>query len=140
MLDINETLLLVTLVVFLFLIATLNKGMFIPVLNFMRDRDAGIAKDLAEASKNSDDINHYINQADEILFKAKQDIASLRDNVIESAKKLAESKLEAKRNELTNSFEEFKTSLNAEEKELKTTLTAQIPLYKEGLKAKVSSI
>jgi len=140
MLEIDLSLLIVTLFVFMVLIAVLNKGMFQPYLRFMQERDESISRDMAEANRNGDDINSYLEEADKIIANAKHEIAQKREKVVLDAKKLADSKLEARKSELESELKEFNVALEKERVQLLNSLMSQVPLYKETLKAKISKI
>jgi F-type H+-transporting ATPase subunit b len=140
MLDINPILLLATFVVFLSLLAVLNSWLYNPLFSFMDKRDDDIKKDLQKAGSNDDEINELNARAESIITNAKLEAAALREKVIEDAKELAESKLEAKRAELANQYSEFEKSLAESKEQLTKEIMSQVPLFKEAVKAKFSQI
>ena len=140
MLDINPILLLATFVVFLSLIAVLNSWLYNPLFNFMNKRDEDIKRDLKKVGNNDDEINSLHSEAELIMTNAKLEASALREKVIEDAKELADSKLEAKRAELASQYEEFEKSLSESKKQLKSDLMLQVPLFKEAVEAKFSQI
>ena len=140
MLDINPMLLLATFFVFISLIAVLNSWLYRPLFSFMDKRDEDIKKDLSKIGSNDDEIRSLNEKAQSIVNNAKLNSAALREKVIEDAKELANSKLEARRTELANEYLEFEKSLSKYKEELKGDLTSQIPLFKEAVKAKFSQI
>jgi F-type H+-transporting ATPase subunit b len=140
MLDINPILLMVTLVVFLSLIAVLNSWLYNPLFAYMNKRDADIKTDLEQAGSNDDEIAELNSKAESIIMEAKLEAAALREKVIVDAKKLAESKIEAKRAELANEYAEFEKSLAKSKEDLVKDLTSQVPMFKEAVKAKFSQI
>ena len=140
MLDINPLLLGLTLVVFLVLIALLNSWLYNPLLGYMKKRDDDIKKDLNEVGSNDDEIAALHKQAEQIISNAKAEAMALRDKVVNEAKELSESKIEAKRAELAEKFAAFNASLNAEKESLNSTLLSEVPLFKEAIKAKFSQI
>lgn len=129
-----------TLVVFLLLIAVLNSWLYRPMLAYMEARDASIKKDLDEAGNNDAEIKDLEEKAQNIVEAAKAEAAALRQKVLEDAKLLASSKIEAKRNELEKEYQTFTESLLKERETIKTNLLSQAPLFKEALKAKFSQI
>ncbi|MBN2768756.1 MAG: F0F1 ATP synthase subunit B' [Campylobacterales bacterium] len=140
MLDIDRSLMLFVLVVFLLLIYLLNKIAYKPLVEFMDRRDSSIAKDL-EASKNlSSNSDELYTQSNEVIGEAKNEAAAIRQKAIDEAKKIAQSKLEAKQNELESSYDKFLEELGKEQKELKNSILSQLPLFKELLKAKFSKL
>ena len=140
MLDINPILLMVTLVVFLSLIAVLNSWLYNPLFAYMNKRDADIKTDLEQAGSNDDEIAELNSKAESIIMEAKLEAAALREKVIVDAKKLAESKIEAKRAELANEYAEFEKSLAKSKEDLVKDLKSQVPMFKEAVKAKFSQI
>jgi len=140
MLDINPSLLGLTLVVFLVLIALLNSWLYNPLLGYMKKRDDDIKKDLSEVGSNDDEIATLHKQADTIISDAKAEAMALRDKVVNEAKELSESKIEAKKAELAEKFAAFNDSLNEEKEKLNSSLLSEVPLFKEAIKAKFSKI
>jgi len=140
MLDINPLLLGLTLVVFLVLIALLNSWLYTPLLGYMKKRDDDIKKDLNEVGNNDDEIATLHKQAEDIIANAKAEAMALRDKVVNEAKELSESKIEAKKAELAEKFAAFNDSLNAEKENLNNALLSEVPLFKEAIKAKFSQI
>ncbi len=140
MLDIHQSLMLFVLVVFLLLIYLLNKIAYKPLVEFMDRRDSSIAKDL-EASKNlSSNSDELYMKSNEVISEAKSEAAIIRQKAIDEAKNIAQSKLEAKQNELESSYNKFLDELGKEQRELKNSILSQLPLFKESLKAKFSKL
>ncbi len=140
MLDIHLPLMLFVLVLFLTLIVLLNNMLFKPLVKFMDDRDASIAKDLEAAksfSGNTDELNA---KAEEIISNAKNEAATIRQKAIDDEKTLAASKVQTKQNEIDKEFESFVEKLAVEKENLKNELLSQMPLFKESLKAKFSKL
>ena len=140
MLDIHLPLMLFVLVLFLSLLVVLNNMLFQPLIKFMDDRDASIAKDLEAAkglSGNSDELNA---QAAENINNAKAEAAAIRQKAIDEEKSLAASKVEAKQEELKKKYENFVEKLTSDKESLKNSLLSQMPLFKESLKAKFSKL
>ncbi|MEJ2498093.1 MAG: F0F1 ATP synthase subunit B' [Sulfurovaceae bacterium] len=106
----------------------------------MDRRDSSIAKDL-EASKNlSSNSDELYMKSNEIINEAKSEAATIRQKAIDEAKNIAQSKLEAKQNELESSYNKFLDELGKEQRELKNSILSQLPLFKESLKAKFSKL
>ena len=140
MLDLHLPLMLFVLVLFLTLLVLLNNMLFKPLIKFMDDRDASIAKDLEAAkgfSGNTDELNA---KADDIISEAKNEAATMRQKAIDDEKTLAASKVETKQSEIDKEYEGFVKSLASEKENLKNELLSQMPLFKESLKAKFSKL
>ena len=140
MLDISPLLLSITIVVFLVLIALLNSWLYNPLLGYMQKRDSDIKKDLDEVGNNDDEISALHAQADKIVSDAKAEAMALREKVVNEAKELSESKIEARKAELAEKFASFNASLATERESLNNALLSQVPLFKEAIKAKFSKI
>ena len=140
MLDIHLPLMLFVLVLFLTLMVLLNNMLFQPLVRFMDDRDASIAKDLEAAkgfSGNTDELNA---KAEDIISEAKNEAATIRQKAIDAEKALAASNVETKQNELEVIYNKFAEKLNSDKENLKNSLLSQMPLFKESLKAKFSKL
>ncbi len=140
MLDIHLSLMLLVAVVFLVLLMLLNSWLYQPLLRFMDERDRNIRKDLENVSSNSAEIDELKAKTEAVIAQAKTEAAAMRAKTIEESKLLAQSKLEAKKEELDKAYEEFLQGLKEEESQLKNELLSQMPLFKESLKAKFSRI
>jgi len=139
-LEVNPLMFGITLAVFLFMIALLNNWLYKPMLAYMEDRDTSIKSDLAEANSNDSDIKALDAKAKSIIDEAKAEAATLRQKMLDDAKLLASSKIEAKRTELEGEYNTFLASLNEERESLKSSLLSQKPQFRETLKAKFSQI
>jgi len=140
MLDLIPSLMIITAVVFLGLIAYLNKVLYEPLLNFMDQRDASISHDLKVANELNSQSEELENRAEEILNKAKQEATKIRQEAISNAKAKAEEEIKAKEAELEKAYNDFLAELEEERKEVENTLKSQIPLIKESIKAKFAQI
>jgi len=140
MLDIDLSLMLFVLALFLILLAVLNQILYKPLLKFMDDRDSSIAKDLEYAKSLSGNSQELHDEADGILNDAKAEAGAIRQSAIDEAKVLAESRAEAKQNELNREYASFIEKLEEEKETLKSSLLSQMPLFKESLKAKFSKL
>ena len=139
-LEVNPLMFGLTLVVFLFMIALLNNWLYKPMLAYMEDRDSSIKNDLAEANSNDSDIKALEEKAKSIIEEARTEAATLRQKMLDDAKLLASSKIEAKRSELENEYATFTAELKVERESLKNSLLSQKSLFQDTLKAKFSQI
>ena len=140
MLDLNPGLMLFVLVVFFSLLFLLNQMLFQPLLKFMDDREATIAQDLQNAEEMSDNSDELNAKADVLLAEAKAEANAIREKATNEAKALAEGKIEGKVKELDEDYRSFLTELSADQEELKKSLTSKLPLFKESLQTKFSSL
>jgi len=140
MLDLDPGLMLFVLVVFFSLMYLLNNMLYQPLIQFMDERDATIASDLKNAEEMADNSSDLNAKADTVLAGAKAEANAIREKATSEAKALAESKIESKVKELEVSSAAFLAELEADQKALKNALTAELPVYKETLQSKLSSL
>lgn len=140
MLDISPVLFLSVGIVFLIVLARLNSTLFKPLLKHMDDRAAQIKKDLEDAKSNGANVDGMLAEANDVLAKAKKDAAAIREKAYNEAKEKADVKLQAAKESIDTKYDNFAKVLEEDTKVLKDSLTSQMPLFKESLKAKISSI
>jgi len=140
MLDISPILLLTSGIVFLLVLARLNSCLYKPLFKHMDDRSASIAKDLEDAKNNGSNIDGMLVEAKEIIAKAKNEASLIREKAISEAKELTDSKLSVAKANLDTKYNDFVKSLEIETASLKKTLNSSMPMFKESLKLKISSI
>ena len=88
----------------------------------------------------SADVDGMLDEAKEIIAQAKKEAFSIREKARLEASEVAEGKLNAARVSTENKFNDFLTTLEEDKLSLENSLVSQLPLFKEGLKAKLSSI
>jgi len=140
MLDLNPSLLLIVIVLFICLIIVLNRILYKPLLTFMDDRDKSIQEDMNLAKRNSGNVSHLEKESVDILRNAKEKAFSIREEAIKNAKEKADKELNLKKDFLEKEYESFMNNLNVEKDELKKKLAENLPLFKESLKTKISKI
>ncbi len=140
MLDISPMLLLFTAVVFLTLLIFLNKVLYKPLLEFMENRELTLQKDKGNISKNQEDLLKHEEEAKNIILEAKAEALKQRNIVLDEAREDIAKKLEAKKIQIDEEYAEFTKQIEDERVELKNGLLAQMPLFKEGIKAKLSQL
>ncbi len=140
MLDINLPLMVVMLLIFFVMLYQLNKVLYKPLLKFMDDRDAAIAKDLDIAKNMSGNTDTLQAKAQKHIDEAKSAAAKLRQEVMEEAKSKSAEAIAKKQAELEKMQAQATVKLNEEKVALQNALLSQIPLVKEGLKAKFSQL
>ena len=106
----------------------------------MDERDEQIKSDILNAKNNGADVEGMLASAKEIIAQAKKEAFSIREKARVEAIKVADSKLETIKAKIENEYSLFASALKDERKELETSLVSQMPLFKDGLQAKLSSI
>jgi F-type H+-transporting ATPase subunit b len=140
MLDISPILLLSSGLVFLLVLARLNSCLYKPLFKHMDDRDNQIKTDLANAKSNDTEVNDLLEEANSIIAQAKKEAISIREKAKLEATKVAEVKLFNAKEKIENQYNDFIKSLVDEKLTLENALVSNMPLFKEGLKAKLNSI
>jgi len=140
MLDLIPSLMLIVLLLFIGLIVYLNKALYQPLINFMDERDATIAKDQKESQELTGSADSLKQEAEEILNSAKQEAIALKQAAIEKANSEAAELISSKESELNKAYEEFLSKLEAQKEEVKSNLLSQVPLIKDALKAKFAQL
>jgi len=137
MLDIYPSLMAVMFFVMLY---QLNKKLYKPLLKFMDDRVAVIAKDLKAAKSMGGNTDELQAKAEANLNEAKAAAAKLRQETVERAKAETAEAVAQRQQELEKKQETFASKLQEEKVALQNALLSQIPLVKESLKAKFSQL
>lgn len=140
MLDISPILLVGSAVVFLLVLARLNSCLYKPLMKHMDDRDSQIKTDLENAKSNATEVNEMLVEANQIISQAKKEANSIREKARLEATQVAEAKLAEAKSKMDDKYNEFLTALAEEKDTLEKSLIANMPLFKDGLKAKLSSI
>ena len=140
MLDISPILLLSSAIIFLLVLARLNSCLYKPLMKHMDDRAQDIKNDLGAASNNSVDVDDLLREANDVISSAKVQAASIREKATTTAIEVAQSKLNGAKDEIEGKYNSFIESLKVERELLKRQLKASMPLFKDSLNAKISSI
>ena len=138
MLELSPSLMLIVLLLFIGLIAYLNKALYQPIINFMDQRDRTISASAEESQNLSSDVDELKSETAAILDSAKQEAIALKQSALDEAKSEAEKLVNSKEAELNKAYEEFSKKLEDEKEELKNKILSEVPLIKEALKAKFS--
>lgn len=139
-LDISPILLLSTLVVFICLIRYLNRNLYQPMLEYMENRDSMVQSDIDTISKNHSDADKFHQEANDVLVQAREEATSIREAVIAEVKEAISAELEAKREELAKSYQQFEKELESERVSLKNRLLADSDSIAQALKERLTSI
>ena len=140
MLDINPILLVITLITFIFLVRYLNGKLYIPLLKYMDDRDKSLKGDRDSVSQNYSDIEALQDRAETVLSSARQEATSSKEAMISEAKEAIAKKLEERKQELLNSYQEFVKSLSNERVSLKNRLLVDSSSIESALRDRFISI
>jgi len=140
MLDIYPLLMFVMFVIFFVMLYQLNHKLYRPLLRFMDDRDAAIARDMESAQNMGGNTDELTAKAQANIDGAKSQTAKLRQEVIANGNLEGAEAIEKKQAELEERQDKFVAKLEEERVSLQGSLLSQIPLIKESLKAKFSQL
>jgi F-type H+-transporting ATPase subunit b len=140
MLEISPLIMAVTFVIFMTMLYLLNQKLYKPLLKFMDDRDATLNRGMSEAANLSGDTSDLEREAQQTIHDAKNAAAQKRQSTLEALQKEEAAALEIRQGELAEKYERFKASLEEEKEALRNTLLSELPLLKEGLKAKFGQL
>ncbi len=140
MLDLNPSLLLTVIVLFICLVIVLNKILYKPLLTFMDDRDKSIQEDMELAKRNSGNVSHLEKEIADILKNAKEKAFLIREEAIKNVKEKADKEISLKKDFLEKEYNSFVNELRLEKDELKEKLVENLPLFEKSLKTKLSKI
>lgn len=140
MLDISPILLLSSAIVFLLVLARLNSCLYKPLFKHMDDRDLQIKTDLENSKSNATEVEGMLEEANNIIAQAKKEAFSIREKAKSEAIGEAEVKFSQAKEKINSKYDQFINTLAEEKVALENSLVSNLPLFKEGLKAKLSSI
>jgi F-type H+-transporting ATPase subunit b len=140
MLELVPSLMLIVLLLFIGLIVYLNRALYQPIVNFMDQREATIARDRQESLGLTNSAQELEKQAQEILDSAKQEANALKHEARTKAEEEALAVIGSKEAELEKAYSDFIQKLESEREELRNGILSQVPLIKEALKAKFSKL
>lgn len=140
MLDLSPILLVSTAVIFLLVLARLNSCLYKPLLKHMDQRDSKIKEDMENARNNGADVDGMLEEAKHIIAEAKKEAASIREKARVEAMEIAEAKLSDAKSKMESKYTDFVKSLDEERSALESSLVSQIPVFKDSLKSKLSTM
>jgi F-type H+-transporting ATPase subunit b len=106
----------------------------------MDDRDNQIKSDIENAKNNGADVNGMLDEANNIIAQAKKEAISIREKAKLDASDVANVKLTDHKSKIEENYVSFVAALREEKIALENSLVSQMPQFKQGLKAKLSSI
>ena len=140
MLDISPILLISSALVFLLVLARLNSCLYKPLFKHMEDRSEKIKSDMQNAKNNGANVDGMLEEANHIISEGKKEANMIRENARLEAVSVAEAKLSEAKLKSEEKYNDFVKSLAEEKKSLENSLVSQMPLFKESLQAKLSTI
>lgn len=133
MLDIQPSLLAFEIVTFLLLVAILNQILYKPMLSFIENRNSNLKADANLADAQDHEREALINEAGEILAKAKAEASQTRHEALSAAKAEAETKITAAKGVSKTEIESFSSDLAGQKAELKSAILSNSESYKQSL-------
>jgi F-type H+-transporting ATPase subunit b len=133
MLDIQPSLLAFEIVTFLLLVAILNQILYKPMLSFIENRNSNLKADANLADAQDHEREALINEAGEILAKAKAEASQTRHEALSVAKAEAETKITAAKSASKTEIDSFSSDLAGQKAELKSAILSNSESYKQSL-------
>jgi F-type H+-transporting ATPase subunit b len=133
MLDIQPSLLAFEIVTFLLLVAILNQILYKPMLSFIENRNSNLKADANLADAQDHEREALINEAGEVLAKAKAEASQARHEALSVAKAEAETKVTAAKGASKTEIESFSSDLAGQKAELKSVILSNSESYKQSL-------
>ncbi|WP_304342528.1 F0F1 ATP synthase subunit B family protein [Campylobacter ureolyticus] len=140
MIEISVFAYIFTIVVFIGLVGYLNRRLYQPMLNFMDARDAAIQKDEKLASQNLADVGSEALEVENILSKARDEAAKIREAGLSEIESENSKKIEEKTTSLENDLASYLQDLSKQKDEIKKALEKQIPDFRAEIKEKLARI
>ena len=140
MIEISVFAYIFTIVVFIGLVGYLNRRLYQPMLNFMDARDAAIQKDEKLANQNLADVGSEALEIENILSKARDEAAKIREAGLSEIENENSKKIEEKTTSLENDLASYLQDLSKQKDEIKKALEKQIPDFRAGIKEKLARI
>lgn len=140
MLDLNLWLIIFVAALFLGLVYILNKILYIPLMMFIDKREKSIRDDIASSTKNSDDIDDLLNQANEKISIAKSEATAIKEDATNKAKNDALKKLEQSTAKIEGEYTSFLQQLSKDKISLKKSVSANVATYQNDIKIKIKNI
>lgn len=140
MIQIDVSAFILTIIVFIALVGYLNRRLYQPLLAFMDARDAAIKRDEDAANKNLAEVNSEAKEIEDILTKARNEAATVRQDGLSQIEADEAEEIKAKKDSLEDDFSKYLQELEKEKVQLKESLKASIPAFRSSIKEKMARI
>ncbi|QKF65251.1 hypothetical protein [Campylobacter corcagiensis] len=140
MIQIDVSAFILTIIVFIALVGYLNRRLYQPLLAFMDARDAAIKRDEDAANKNLAEVDSEAKEIEDILTKARNEAATVRQDGLSQIEADEAEEIKAKKDSLEDDFSKYLQELEKEKVELKESLKASIPVFRSSIKEKMARI
>lgn len=140
MIEIDVSAFILTIIVFIALVGYLNRRLYQPLLAFMDARDAAIKRDEDAANKNLAEVDSEAKEIEDILTKARNEAATVRQDGLSQIEADEAEEIKAKKDSLEDDFSKYLKELEEEKAELKKKLKASIPVFRSSIKEKMARI
>jgi F-type H+-transporting ATPase subunit b len=140
MLDISQFLLLTVGSVFLLLLFTLHIILFRPLLNHIDERENQLKEDLLNANSSTSDIDSIMQEANDIVAKAKNEARLILEDTYKNVEIESISRIDSVKKDIDIKYRSFLNDLSKEKKLLKESLLVELPKFKDMLNSKLKRI
>lgn len=140
MIEISVPAFILTIIVFIALVGYLNRRLYQPMLAFMDARDAAIKRDEEAADKNLAEVNSEAKEIEDILTKARNEAATIRQDGLSQIEADEAEEIKARKESLESDFSKYLEELEKEKDELRESLKANIPTFKASVRNRLARI
>lgn len=140
MIELNVPAFILTIIVFIALVGYLNRRLYQPMLAFMDSRDAAIKRDEEIANKNLAQVDSEAKEIEEILTRARNEAAAVRQDGLSQIEADEAEEIRAKKESLESDFSKYLEDLEKEKDELRSSLKASIPTFRASVKNRLARI
>lgn len=140
MIELSVPAFILTIIVFIALVGYLNRRLYQPMLAFMDSRDAAIKRDEEIANKNLAQVDSEAKEIEEILTRARNEAAAVRQDGLSQIEADEAEEIRAKKESLEGDFSKYLEDLEKEKDELRSSLKASIPAFRSSVKNRLARI
>ena len=140
MLDISPILLFSSSLIFLLVLIGLNNLLYKPLMQHMDQRSEKIKNDLNTVGVNNKNLESLFDEANKIIFNAKNECSTIRYNAINRANEQTKILIEDEKTKISNKYAAFLKSISEEKEIVKNGLLADMPFFIKKLQNKINSI
>lgn len=138
--DVHYSIIIATMVIFIFMIFILNSIFYKPLLKFIDERNNSIKNDENKIKENSHDVSEIDFEIKKIRNNTKEEIFKIKNETILAAKEEKNKLIKNKKDKLEQELNLFYEDLNKQKVEFENQLMSYLPDLKNSVKNKFKNI
>lgn len=138
--DVHYSIIIATMVIFIFMIFILNSIFYKPLLKFIDERNNSIKNDENKIKENSHDVSEIDFEIKKIRNNTKEEIFKIKNETILVAKEEKDKLIKNKKDKLEQELNLFYEDLNKQKVEFENQLMSYLPDLKNSVKNKFKNI